>query len=139
MKRRMIAIVFLLASNLSIAQVASRTAPVTGTVLDPSGASAPDAIVMLKRSNGRVLARTRTGLLGEFRLEAVPPGNYSVEVQHEGFQNSITPLRVSSNPPLPLTITLALEKVTSEVSVDEAESAQVSSDVGENQNAPALH
>lgn len=121
-----------------MAQSPSRSVPVTGTVLDPSGASAPEATVMLKRGTGIVRPPVKTDLSGRFRFDAVAEGTYSIEVQHEGFATSTTPLKVSTKPPAPLTITLALAAIASEVSVGEADLAEVSTDVAENRDAAAV-
>jgi len=121
-----------------MAQRPPQSVAVTGTVLDPSGASTPDADVTLKQGSSSVRAQGKTDPGGKFRFDAVPPGNYSIEVQHEGFKNSFTPVKVSSQAPASLTIHLALEGITSEVSVSGDESVQVSTDAAENRDSATV-
>lgn len=47
MRRSWVVVVFLIAVSSALAQNQTRTAPVAGTVLDPSGASVADAKVLL--------------------------------------------------------------------------------------------
>ena len=61
-------------------------AAVSGTVLDPSGATVSGAAVLLTRigeSQGRSLT---TGADGSFSFHDVPPGSYIVSVQAKDFQ-----------------------------------------------------
>ena len=128
----------LIVAGNAMAQSTTRGVSVTGTVLDPSGASTPDATVTLMQGKRRVGPAVKTDLTGKFRFDSVPRGTYSVEVQHEGFQDSATPLVVSTKPPAELTIALALAGVATEVSVDESESTQVSTDIASNSDAAAV-
>jgi Carboxypeptidase regulatory-like domain len=132
-----LALLVLFAAGSAMAQNRSQVVPVTGTVLDPSRASTSDATVTLKQGSNKVLSSVTTDALGRFRFDAVPDGNYSIEVQHEGFALSVTALRVRTNPPAPLTIVLTLASVVSEVSVRADESAQISTDISENRDAAA--
>src|SRR5258708_947554 len=68
-------------------QTPPRILPVTGTVLDPSGAGASGALVMLKqgpdKSIAKLLESIYTDDAGRFRFANVPDGTYTIEVQHE--------------------------------------------------------
>jgi Carboxypeptidase regulatory-like domain len=125
----------LVVAGNAMAQRLPQTVAVTGTVLDPSGASAPDAVVTLKQGTTSIGAQSQTDASGKFRFAAVPPGNYSIEVQLEGFKKSITPLKVSSQAPAPLKIVLALEGISSQVSVSGEESVHVSTEASENRDS----
>lgn len=131
-------VVTLILVNSALAQNAAHGVTIEGTVLDPSGASAPDAIVTLKLGSGRVLSQTKTDRWGRFSLVAVPPGTYSIEVQLKGFKASATALTVARAPIAPLTITLALAEVNWEVSVAAGEIAKVSTQIAENRNAATV-
>ncbi len=128
----------LIVAGSALAQRAPQTAAITGMVLDPSGASTPDASVTLKQGSSTVRAQGKTDAQGRFRFDGVPPGNYSIEVQREGFKKSVTSLKVSTQAPAPLTITLAIEEVSSEVSVSGEESVQVSTDPTENRDTATV-
>ena len=121
-----------------MAQRAPQTAAITGLVLDPSGAYTPDATVTLRQGSNNVRAQGKTDSTGKFRFDAVPSGNYSVEVQREGFKKSITPVKVPSTSSASLTITLALEGISSEVSVSGDDSIQVSTDAAENRDSATV-
>ena len=110
---------------------------VAGTVLDPSGASAPGATVTLKQS-GRARPSIKTDADGKFRFEGVPRGSYSIQVEHRGFKTSIDSITVPTQPIEPLKIVLTLEEMVSAVAVNEAELKEVSTDVAENRNAAAV-
>ncbi len=83
-------LVFVVAAN-AMAQRPAPLAVITGTVLDPSGASTPDASVTLKQGNSNIRAQTKTDPAGKFRFDTVPAGNYMIEVQREGFKNQTHP------------------------------------------------
>ena len=77
-------VVLLLAVASSVAQTG--TSSVRGVVLDKTGAAIADARVSIA-NNGQALQReTRTDSSGEYRLLALPPGNYSLTVEKEGFK-----------------------------------------------------
>jgi hypothetical protein len=122
----------------AMAQRLPQTVAVTGTVLDPSGASTPDATVTLKQGSSSIRAQGKTDTSGRFRFDAVPPGNYSIEVQRAGFKISTTSIKVSSQSPPSVTIKLALEGISSEVSVVGDESVQVSTDAAENRDTATV-
>jgi len=121
------------AAGRAAAQVA-----ITGAVLDPSGASVPDAIVELERPGGRAIRTAQTDLTGGFRFAGVPVGSYSIRVQRVGFKEATAHVRLSaSGAASPLTIRLQLAEVFSEVSAD-FEPVQVSAEISENRDAPTV-
>jgi Carboxypeptidase regulatory-like domain/TonB dependent receptor-like, beta-barrel len=117
----------------------SRALPVTGTVVDPGSKSVSDAAVTLQQDSGKTVASAKTDAMGRFRFAVVAPGNYSLEVQRDGFAISTTSLQVGSQPPAPLTISLALAPVVTELSVNgDAPPAEVSTEISENRNAASV-
>src|SRR5258705_10169604 len=137
MLSRWVALVALCVAN-SMAQSAPQSFAITGTVVDPSGGLVPGASVTLKNSAGTIGAPLETNTSGSFRWDGISPGQYSIEVRRVGFKASVTPLRVSNRPLAALRITLALADLTSEVSVADAEPAQVSSDATENRDSATV-
>jgi outer membrane receptor protein involved in Fe transport len=109
---------------------------ISGIVLDETGGSIPAATVSLHTSR-RSLRSVETGIAGDFRFPAVPPGAYSVEVRREGFQDASIPVEVSRQPIAGLRITLKLAVLTSEVTAEE-EPDHVSTDTAENKDATAV-
>lgn len=120
------------------AQSKPQGVPVTGTVLDPSRTATSDATVTLRQGPDSVVSSVTSDASGKFRFDAVPDGTYSIEVQHDGFRLSVTPLRVRANPPAPLTIVLTLAQLVSEVSVNGDEPAQISTEIAENRDAASV-
>ncbi len=135
LKNCFVILILFMTSAALAAQGPPRTSPVSGAVVDPSGAATPDAIVTLKQASGKQIAVVRTGPTGKFQFNAVPPGDYLIQVRHEGFQTAVVPLKISIRQIQPLKIELALEELVSQVSVSEAETAQVSTEISENRNA----
>ena len=120
------------------AQTPSRGVPVAGRVLDPSQAGATAATVTLKRGADTEVSSTQTDESGRFRFPAVADGDYFLEVRHEGFADSVTPLQVRGRAPAPLAIHLALAGVVSAITVNSMESAQVSTDIAENKDVASV-
>jgi hypothetical protein len=105
---------------------------VTGTVVDQRRAPVTDATVTLHQEPNATEEPVKTDAAGRFHFEGVADGGYSVEVEHEGFARSVTPLQVSGKTPAPLTIKLSLSSVVTKVTVIGEEPAQVSTDISEN-------
>src|SRR5262249_30456061 len=138
--RHWLAVAVLILAGTATAQVVARGVSVSGTVLDPSGASTPDGTVELLRGAGQTpIASTRTDLPRKCVYPSVPEGSYSLQVQHEGFKSSTTSIRVSNKPPAPVKIVLSLAEVESEISVNGSETAaEVSTSTSENADAAAV-
>jgi Carboxypeptidase regulatory-like domain/TonB dependent receptor len=66
------------------------SATLSATVTDPSGASVGDARVAVTETNTNLTRTASTSSSGVVQIPFLPPGNYSVAVQHPGFK----PLRV---------------------------------------------
>jgi outer membrane receptor protein involved in Fe transport len=82
---------------------------VTGTVSDASGAIVPGAQVVIRNTGTNVSTRTETNSAGIFYLPALPPGQYDLTAEKQGFR----PARVAG---IPLTVGLtATVNVTLEV------------------------
>jgi len=84
MTRFLTAIPLLFVALLSFAQNSGR-ATVAGAVTDDSGASIPGVTVVATRDQAEP-AVTVTGIEGDFRLENLTPGKYSIEAALDGFQ-----------------------------------------------------
>jgi hypothetical protein len=130
-------VLFLLGASAALAQAPVRTVPVTGTVVDPSGAGAASVTVSLKRGADTVLESAETDTFGRFHFDAVAEGSYFIVVEHEGFAPSVTPLQVRNRPPAPLAIKLALAGLVSEVTVS-GDAALVSTDIAQNKDSVSV-
>ena len=93
-KARLIAVIVsilcvLVLGSISTPRLAAQIASggVTGTVKDAAGAVIPDAIVTLKNTETGVMQTAHTTATGAYNFTVVPYGNYTLLVQHPGFQD----------------------------------------------------
>jgi hypothetical protein len=117
--------VLLFAAALSAATClnAQVDSSVTGTVVDPSGAAVPDAMVSLQLTGSNTnLFTTKTGSNGAFNIASVPPNTYDIAVEVKGFVKLVVsklvvePSRVFDVQ----TLKLAIASTTESVEVSEA-------------------
>lgn len=76
-------LVLLLISVLFAQFAAAQSGALTGTVLDPSGAAVPGALVTISSANQAV--HTKSGPDGHYAFRAVAPGVYALSVTAKGF------------------------------------------------------
>src|SRR5579875_3764722 len=62
------------------------TGTITGTVTDPTGAALPGATVTVTQASTNAVHTVTTSDNGSFTATQLPPGDYTVQVEHEGFQ-----------------------------------------------------
>src|SRR5215470_13309613 len=99
------------------AQTASAST-VTGVVYDKSGATVPDAEVILEDLDTRAMTTVKTGNDGAYTFPAVRPGNYSVRVTAKGFRKAIiNSVKVEVGKSALLNVTLELGQLTETVEV----------------------
>jgi hypothetical protein len=137
MKRNVLRMIWLptlvlLGLSGAAAQNRSGGEAVTGIVIDQRRAPVTDATVTLYQELNATGEPVKTDAAGRFHFEGVGEGSYSVEIEHEGFARSVTPLQVSGRAPATLTIKLSLSSVVTKVTVVGDEPAQVSTDITEN-------
>jgi carboxypeptidase family protein len=112
---------------------------ISGTVLDPSGASVAGAKVILAGAGGETIGATTTDISGGFRFEKAGQDKYQIRVQAEGFQNFKTEISAGAKALSPLQIVLTIKEQNEVVTVGTTDfSPQVTADVSENQNANML-
>jgi hypothetical protein len=103
-----------LASSSVIAQ--SDTAAISGFVRDPSGATIPNATVIIKNEGTGVERRATTNESGYYVISSLPPAFYTVTVEAAGFkrfektQNKLDP-NISSTVDVAMTVGSATEVV----------------------------
>jgi hypothetical protein len=93
------------------------TGSITGTVLDQSNATIPDATVAATNLATNVSQSTRSTSSGSYTIPALPPGTYRVSVEAGGFQKlNREPITVEASRvvtlDLPLTVGQAATQVT---------------------------
>ena len=110
----------------------------SGSVQDPDGAAVAGAQVALDRPDGSQVAHLVSDGSGTFRFRNVPPGRYVVDVQQTGFRDDQVNV-VAGGTRTPLKIVLTIAGVQEQVTVAASDtSAQVSTDIGQNQNGNSL-
>ncbi len=103
---------------LMFAQSAPRGVAVAGIVQDQTGAVLPGARVTISVIGSTTSAQTTTtDQNGRFRFERISPGEYDIQTDFPGFVVQRTRVRAGTRAPSPMTIVLALEGVTQEISV----------------------
>jgi hypothetical protein len=100
-------LVILITSSFSAFSQASLTAPISGAVVDPSGAVVPGATVNIKNEGTGEEFRATTAGNGTFTVPALAAGNYSVTITATGFKQAIVRgLKLDAATPATVNVTL---------------------------------
>jgi len=111
---------------ISARALAQDTASITGTVMDPSGASIPDAQITIENREHGIHRMTSTNSAGEFLVSGLRPGPYSLSIAMLGFkkyQAGGIVLRVAQN--ARANVTLQVGAASEEIIVSGENVAQV--------------
>src|SRR5215475_13050854 len=114
----------------------AQTGRLTGKAVDASGGVILGADVTFLGPGNTTVAKTQTGADGGFTLD-VPPGSYALQVTLDGFDPVVQGIAVTATNNRPLSVTLAVAKITQQVDVQE-DAAQISLDQANNQTALVL-
>ena len=87
---RLLTVVILLASWVAAGR-AQTQGGVIGTVTDPSGAPIPGATVTVTNTATRGTRQTTTNTEGLYTFPSLPPGNYEVKIELQGFKTAEVP------------------------------------------------
>jgi len=94
------------------------TAVVNGVVVDPTGATVPDARVTIVNQDTNVRSEKSTGAEGTFAIINLLPGNYVLTVEKTGFKKIVLPaFKLDVNQTLTETIRLEIGASTDTVTV----------------------
>jgi hypothetical protein len=104
---------------------------VQGTILDPSGAIIPKAMVTIRNALTGYQETVTTDEHGTFKFTGIPPNPYRLEVSFQGFETYRQDVDVRASVPIDLKISMKLAGVAVTVSVEAA------ADVLE--NVPSAH
>jgi iron complex outermembrane receptor protein len=94
LKRSLPALLILIYSNLVLAQT---TTTISGTVIDPKGAKVAGATITLYNRDNRLLITTTSDGNGTYRFEGIPPAEYVVAVDAQGFSRNARNVRAESS------------------------------------------
>ena len=125
----------LVATILFAVTLRAQSARLTGKAMDPSGALVAGANVTIIGQGNVKTAATKTGPDGSFTI-AVPPGSYALQVSADGFETFTEGIEVGATNQ-PLTVSLAIGKVSQQVDVEENPNL-ISLDPDNNQTALVL-
>jgi hypothetical protein len=134
-----IALGTLLASTLCTAQTPARSRPIAGNVQDPSGAAIVGAAVTLEATDGSELAHAVTNQGGAFEFKNPPPAASTIDVKQPGFREVTSPLDPATRGQLHLVLPLAGVSEDVTVTSSEDSSAQVTTDIAQNQNGNTVN
>src|SRR5438270_10139630 len=108
-----------------------------GSVVDPSGASIPNAQVTVSQG-ATVLGETKTDAVGAFRLANLIPGNYQLGVHADGFVDAHLQASVADRKSNAVRVVLQIAVQAETVTVAGANVPLVSTATAENQNANTI-
>jgi hypothetical protein len=117
------------------AQSPPRGVAIAGVVQDQTGAVLPGASMVLSHVGSTTIAQTTiTDQNGAFRFDRVVAGEYDIRTEFPGFAINTTHVRVGARAPASLTVVMAIEGLTQEVSVAGG-GAETSTSAGSNLDA----
>lgn len=89
-----------------------------GAITDPSGGAIPGATVVLSNNESKIERTAVTGVQGEYRFLALPPGTYTLVVSAKGFARSTqNALQLLVNSPATVNISLKVGAATESITV----------------------
>src|SRR3974377_1431370 len=84
--RRVLLLSAVLLSVSALIYAQSDLGSISGFVKDPSGASIPNAKVVVRNQSGSVERQATTNEAGYYTITNIPPGLYSISVEVAGFK-----------------------------------------------------
>jgi hypothetical protein len=106
----------LINSQTAFAQADKGT--ILGTVLDSSGAPAPDTALKVTEVNTNIVHETKTNEAGNYSFPLLDPGDYRVDAEHSGFKHeSRSDVRLEANSTVRVDFSLQIGSVSETVSV----------------------
>src|SRR5580700_6801379 len=114
MRTKLLLVVILL-SGLSL--LGQTLGEITGTVVDPSGAGVPNAAVTMTSTATNASRSEQTNEQGLYSFPSVPPGTYTVKVEHPGFKTTTSNVEVQVQQSVRLDLTLQVGQVSESVEV----------------------
>jgi hypothetical protein len=116
--RAALLIALLITASVFCARAQSTMGSILGTVQDASGAVIPGAIVTVKSLDQDLTRSSTTNDSGEFLVENLKAGHYSVTVEHAGFAKSVVEdTQLDARQSLRIPVTMAIAAQATEVVV----------------------
>src|SRR5690242_5898546 len=121
MRKLLVATLLFLLGAMILAPTGLMAQRLTGSatlqILDPSGASVPDARATLTSKEKGTSIELKSGSDGVVVVPDLAPGDYSISVQHEGFKTSSTVVSIRVGLTSSLVVRMELGAITTEVMV----------------------
>ena len=95
--------------------------PVTGTIIDASGAIVPNASIAITTPSTKATRTVTSDTSGHYRADNLIPGNYQFEATAPGFQKQQLAVNVAASLQNQANITLAVGSVSETVTVEAAQ------------------
>ncbi|MGA2960248.1 MAG: TonB-dependent receptor [Candidatus Korobacteraceae bacterium] len=115
MKWKGVLFLLLLVPNLLFAQ---KITQLSGTVVDPSGATIAGATVQVRSANGTVQKTTQSDTNGSFIISGLSADNYQLVVSSPGFETKVIPVTIgTTEAPALLRVSLAISFVSTTINV----------------------
>src|SRR5215471_11737476 len=103
----------LLLSGLSL--IGQTLGDISGQVADPSGAGVPNSVVTLTNTATNAIRSASTNEQGLYTFTSVPPGIYSLKVEHPGFKTTTSNVEVQVQQSVRLDMTLQVGQVSESI------------------------
>jgi hypothetical protein len=118
LRRTAVFLAVLLAASACCARGQSTMGSILGTVQDVSGAVVPGATVTVHSLDQDLTRNATTSDGGEFLVENLKAGHYSISVEHDGFSKAVVPdAQLDARQALRIPVTLALAVESTQVVV----------------------
>jgi len=122
--RRAVVLLIAVLASLAASFAQTGTAAVHGTVTDQQGRVIPDATVVLTSVANNASRTQKTGPVGNFSFDLIPPGDYKVEAEAPGFKKAeLQAVHALVATPLDLSVVLQVGAATQTVLVTAENSA----------------
>src|ERR671927_1096173 len=115
-----VAVFALVATRAALAQSLGNAGTIEGTVVDPSGAAVPKAMVRLRNLVSGYTQSTVAAADGSFRLTNIPPNPYHLEVMASGFNTFAEDVTIRSAVPVQVKAALAVGGAKESITVEAA-------------------
>ena len=118
LQRTAVFLAALLAASICCARAQSTMGSILGTVQDASGAVIPGATVTVHSLDQDLTRNATTTDAGEFLIENLKAGHYSISVEHDGFSKALVPdAQLDARQALRIPVTLAVAVESTQVVV----------------------
>jgi outer membrane receptor protein involved in Fe transport len=116
MRQLLVVAVLTILSGFTAAAQRQAGVPISGTVVDQTGAVLPGVHVELRGVDGQPRSTT-AGESGQFQFPSVAPGRYDVIASLDGFETTTLRVTIGSRPPAALRLAMPLAGITQEITV----------------------